>query len=182
MNSPTDSNEAILLKSNASPIDFQKYIDYAAKSMITLDGLWYVNCLRILGPDKTFELDVRVFVSHFKLTTRLIRSLFKLDGKSISDKAQVFGTIARSSGHKFEVLKKDNVVTMRVHKCGYYENLKKAGRLTEYDCRRLCKSIAPTWFNEIEPRTGGKGLVDLQIPEGGQSCCFSIEQPDENNE
>ena len=66
---------------------------------------------------------------------------------------------------------------MRLHRCAFYENLKRAGKEKTHDCRILCRKLGPAWFAEMEPRTGGKGDVDLRLPAGGPFCDWSIVQP-----
>ena len=123
--------------------------------IVALDGLWFLNVLKEIGDEKAFELDVRVFISQFKKATRVWREMNGLDGKSTADKVSVFQAMAHLYGHRFEVTSGEGRVTMRLTQCSFLENLKRAGRTPEHDCRRLCSKLGPAWFAEIEPRTGG---------------------------
>lgn len=165
-----------------SPVDWKRQAEFTSRMLVTLDGLWFTNAVEALGLEKGFELDVRVFVGQFKIATRTWRHSAGLDGKSREDKASVFQAMAHLYGHRFEILQEDDHVTMRLHECAFYENLKRAGRTDSHDCRMLCRKLAPEWFAEIEPRTGGKGDVDLQLPTGGPHCDWSVAHPKEDED
>lgn len=160
-----------------TPVDWQQMASFMRQMLITLDGLWFMNLLDKLGAEETLAVDIRVFQSQFKIATRLYRQMAGLDGKSIDDKVEVFRAMAQLYGHDFEVLATDRTVTMRLHRCAFLENLRRAGRETTHDCRILCKRLAPAWFGEIEPRTGGDGHVDLELPTGGPHCDWTVVQP-----
>ena len=149
--------------------------------MIAMDGMWFLSVLKELGPEKTIKIDEKVISGQFKFTTRLARQTFGLDGVGIDDKVKVMESIARFYGHTFEVLTDQKSVTMRLVKCSIYENLKKAGRLLEHDCTRVCQYTAKEWFKELEPRTQGAGHTDFQIPKGGKFCDWTIGHPEEKN-
>jgi hypothetical protein len=165
-------------KTTEDPVDWEKVASFMRQMLVALDGLWFLNVLKEMGEDKTFELDVKVMISQFKKATRVWRELNRLDGKSVADKVSVFQAMSHLYGHKFDVLAGDGKVTMRLKECAFYENLKRAGRIPGHDCRRLCNQLAPAWFAEIEPRTQGKGSVELTLPVGGDHCDWTVEQPD----
>jgi len=160
-----------------APVDWRRMAELMRRMLVTLDGLWFVNALEALGPEKTMEMDIRVFTTQFRTATRRVREIMGHDGRSVDDKVAVFQAMAHLYGHRFEVLVDGDSVTMRLKQCAFYENLKKAGRLDEHDCRILCRAIARPWFEEIEPRTGGEGSVDLQLPTGGPHCDWTVRHP-----
>ncbi len=159
-------------------VDWAKIAAFSRQMIITLDGLWFMNILERLGEAQTMEVDIRVFISQFRIATRAWRKIAGLDGKSAADKMAVFQAMAHLYGHKFELFVKDGKVVMRIKQCAFFENLKRTGRAGSHDCRVLCKRLAPPWYEEIEPRTGGAGSVDLQLPVGGDHCDWSVDQPD----
>jgi len=161
-----------------SHADWPKTASFMRQMLVALDGLWFMNVLKDFGEEKAFDIDVRVFVSQFKKATRLWREIAGLDGRSVADKKSVFEAMARLYGHEFEILAGEGSVTMRLTRCSFLENLKRAGRADTHDCRRLCSKLGPAWFAEIEPRTGGAGSVDLTLPAGGDHCDFTVLAPD----
>jgi hypothetical protein len=174
----TDERSRDLRAETGDPVDWQQMAQFMRQMIVALDGLWFLNVLKEMGDEKAFELDVRVFVSHFKKATRAWREMNGLDGKSTADKVSVFQAMAHLFGHRFEVFSGEGRVTMRLTRCSFLENLKRAGRTPEHDCRRLCSKLGPAWFAEIEPRTGGAGSVDLTLPVGGDHCDFTVDAPD----
>jgi hypothetical protein len=157
--------------------DWRKLTEYMTQSMIALDGLWFMNVLKELGPEKTLEIDIKVITGQFKIAARLWRKLMQLDGTSLEDKQQIFDSLARLYGHNYQVLSDDKTVTMRLKRCTILENLKRTGRASEHDCRKLCTKLAPEWFQEIEPRTKGEGWFDFQLPVGGAHCDWTVVHP-----
>ena len=172
---------AVVRADTDTPVDWPQMAAFIRQMLITLDGLWFMNILEKLGPEQTLDVDICVFQSQFKIATRLVRKMQGLDGTSIDDKVQVFRAMAHLYGHRFDILEQESdagkTVTMRLHQCAFYENLKKAGRESSHDCRILCRQLAPAWFGEIEPRTSGEGSVDLQLPKGGPHCDWTVVQP-----
>ncbi len=162
---------------DTSSVHWERQARFAAQMLVTLDGLWFANVLEALGPETTFKIDVRVFQAQFKLATRLWCKLEGRDGKSAEDKAAIFRALADLYGHRFEVIQEEDRVTLRLHQCAFLENLRRAGRDKDHDCRPLCRQLAPVWFQEMEPRTDGKGHVDLGLPVGGACCDWTVEQP-----
>jgi hypothetical protein len=174
----TGSGDSEIRSTTGDPVDWQAMAGFMRQMIVALDGLWFLNVLKESGEEKAFELDIRVFISQFKKATRVWREMNGLDGKSVADKVSVFQAMARLYGHEFEVRAGDGRVTMRLTKCAFLENLKRAGRLAQHDCRRLCSKLGPAWFAEIEPRTGGAGSIDLTLPVGGDHCDFTVDAPD----
>lgn len=174
------TSERTVHSTTDSPIPTDKLITYMRNMLVKLDGLWFLHVLQRLGAKEAMEMDIRVMAAQFKKATRLWRDLLGLDGESREDKAAVFQAMSSLYGHDFEVFSRGDRVTMRVKRCVFYENLKAAGRAGEHDCRELCRNLAPHWFAEIEPRTGGRGDVDLQLPVGGDHCDWTVEQPAED--
>jgi hypothetical protein len=173
----TAAREPEVRATTTGPVEWERMAAFMRQMLVALDGLWFLNVLKEMGDEKAFELDVRVMVSQFKKATRLWREMNGLDGKSDEDKASVFEAMARLYGHKFEILVGGGKVTMRLRQCAFYENLKRAGRIPEHDCRRLCQKLAQPWFAEIEPRTNGAGSVELTLPVGGDRCDWTVSSP-----
>lgn len=167
-----------VLSDHHSSYDAALLLEYLWRSMIALDGLWFLNVMKELGAEKTLEIDKKVIASQFKFSTRLSRQLKKLDVGSVSDKKEIMEGIGRFYGHEFQVISDSKSVTMRLHKCQIYENLKRANRLKGHDCRQVCKFVANEWFKEIEPKTNGAGETDFQIPLEGPYCDWTVYQPD----
>jgi hypothetical protein len=174
----TASSEGEVRAATPDPVDWERMAGFMRQMIVALDGLWFLNVLKESGEEKAFEMDVRVFISQFKKATRVWREMNGLDGRGTADKVSVFEAMARLYGHEFEVRAGPGRVTMRLTQCAFLENLKRAGRTPEHDCRRLCRKLGPAWFAEMEPRTGGAGSVDLTLPIGGDHCDFSVDDPD----
>lgn len=162
---------------DGTPVRWEDLAAFMRKMLVTLDGLWFMNALEEVGPERALAMDVKVMVGQFKLATRLWRKARGLDGRSVADKVSIFQAMAHLYGHRFQVLVEGDEVTMRLTECAFYENLKRAGRAGTHDCRQLCRRLGPAWFAEIEPRTGGEGRVDLQLPVGGTHCDWTVRQP-----
>lgn len=173
----TDGGDAQVRASTETPVDWRELAGFMRQMLVALDGLWFMNVLKEIGDARALEMDVRVMVSQFKKATRLWREIAGLDGRSAADKESVFHAMAQLYGHRFQVLREGDRVTMRLTRCAFYENLKRAGRAGDHDCRRLCEKLAPAWFAEIEPRTGGAGSIDLTLPVGGTHCDWTVVQP-----
>lgn len=171
-------SEHTVVHDTDSEVDWRQMAGFMRQMLVTLDGLWFMNVYKNYGPEKTLELDIDVMIGQFKLATRLWRQMLGLDGESRADKARIFQAMAHLYGHEFQVLDEPDSVTMRLTKCEFYENIKRAGRADSHDCRILCTKMAPKWFAEIEPRTGGEGEVDLQLPQGGTHCDWRCKQPE----
>jgi hypothetical protein len=142
-----------------------------------LDGLWFMNVLESLGPERTLAMDIKVFTAMFKLATRNWKQLAGCDGSRPADKASIFQALAHLYGHRFELAIEEGRVLMRIRRCAFYENLKRAGRAATHDCRVLCRAISAPWYAEMDPRGGGAGGVDLQLPQGGDRCDWWVDQP-----
>jgi hypothetical protein len=173
----TDGEAPAVRATTDDPVDWQRTAVFMRQMLVALDGLWFLNVLKESGEEKAFEMDVRVITAQFKKATRLWREMNGLDGKSVADKVSVLTAMAHLYGHEFEILEGGGHVTMRLKQCAFYENLKRAGRIPEHDCRRLCRKLAQPWFAEIEPRTNGAGSVDLTLPVGGDHCDWNVEAP-----
>lgn len=160
-----------------SPVDWATVSELQRRSIVALDGLWFMNVLAELGPERTLEIDVKVFVAMFKLATRNWKQLAGITGEKPEDKASIFQALAHLYGHRFELSTGPDEVVMRIRRCAFYENLKRAGRSDVHDCRILCRAIAKPWFNEMDPRLGGEGEVELLLPTGGDRCDWRVRQP-----
>lgn len=160
-----------------STTDAPATLEVMQRMIVTLDGLWYANVLAALGQERALEMDVRVFSSQFRIATRVIRERFRLDLESANAKVVIFEQMARLYGHDFQILEGRTQVTMRLHRCAFLENLKKAGRSGTHDCRVLCRAIRQPWFQEIEKRTNGSGTVTLGLPEDEGPCDWTIDHP-----
>lgn len=174
--------EARVLATNETPVDGQRMFRFMSQALIALDGLWFMNVLDELGPERTLELDIKIIGAHVKIAARLWRQVMGSDGESIEDKVGVFQSHAYLFGHDYEIFTDGESVTMRLHRCGIYENLKRAGRAGDHDCRLLCRAVKQGWFEVIEPRTGGAGEIDLQLPVGGPCCDWKVYQPREGDD
>ncbi|HEX9944965.1 MAG TPA: hypothetical protein VGG03_23395 [Thermoanaerobaculia bacterium] len=166
-----------VLATHETPVDWKRMTEFMSRALIALDGLWFMSVLEELGPERTLQMDIEIIGRHLKIAARLWRQFGGLDGQSLEDKAGVFQSHAYLFGHRYEISTDGGAVTMRLHRCGIYENLKRAGRDKDHDCRELCRRVAPGWFAEIEPRTGGAGRIDLQLPAGGDHCDWTVYQP-----
>lgn len=159
------------------PDDAAAREDLARRMFIALDGLWFMNVLDALGPQKTLEIDIRVFIGLFKVATRTVKARSGATEGSIDEKRRIMAAIGDVFGHRYVVEDLGDRVRMRLSRCTILENLRRAGRADVHDCRILCRALAPAWFAEMEPRTGGAGHVALTLPEGGAHCDWVIEQP-----
>lgn len=167
-----------MLSTSEDEGEWRKLTEFMHQSMMALDGLWFLNVMKELGPEKTLEIDVNAITGQFKLATRLWRKMMQLDGKSIEDKRQIFEAMSRLYGHKkYQISTDGKKVYLRLHRCGILDHLKRTHRADKHDCRHLCRQLAPQWFKTIEPRTKGEGSVDLQLPVGGPHCDWTIVQP-----
>ncbi len=160
-----------------SPVDWRTLSELQRRSIIALDGLWFMNVLETLGPERTLAMDIKVFVAMFKLATRNWKQLAGVDGSKPEDQAAIFQALAHLYGHKFELSIEQDRVLMRIRRCAFYENLKRAGRAATHDCRTLCQAIATPWYAEMDARKGGAGGVELLLPTGGDRCDWWVDQP-----
>jgi hypothetical protein len=160
-----------------SPVDWAKISELQRRSIVALDGLWFMNVLEALGPERTLAVDIKVFIAMFKLATRNWKQVAGIDGKAPADKASIFQALAHLYGHKFELTVEKDRVLMRIRQCAFYENLKRAGRAATHDCRTLCHAIWKPWYAEMDSRKAGDGGVDLQLPVGGDHCDWWVAQP-----
>lgn len=181
---PIDPPGKEVLAENASDFDARRMTEFMSRALIALDGLWFMNVLRELGAKRTLEMDVGIIAAHLKIAVRLWREIHGHDEGTIEDKVESFRSHAFLFGHRYEIFTDEErgAVTMRLHECGIYENLKRTGRADQHDCRVLCRRVAPEWYRTMEPRTGGRGRIDLQLPVGGPCCDWKIYQPDEDGE
>lgn len=162
---------------HASPVDWERLSELQRRSIVALDGLWFMNVLEALGPERTLAMDIKVFVAMFKLATRNWKQLSGLDGRAPEDKAAIFQALAHLYGHRFELAVEKGRVLMRIRRCAFYENLKRAGRAAAHDCRILCRELWRPWYAEMDARKGGDGGVELLLPTGGDRCDWWVDQP-----
>jgi hypothetical protein len=151
--------------------------DLARKMFIALDGLWFMNVLEALGPEKTLEIDIRVFIGLFKVATRTVKGRGLHASGSVAEKRAVMESIGDVFGHRYVVEDLGDRVRMRITRCTILENLRRAGRADVHDCRILCRALARPWFAELEPRTEGAGEVQLTLPVGGDRCDWVVSMP-----
>ncbi len=145
--------------------------------LIALDGLWFMHVLDALGPDKTLEIDIKVFIGLFKIASRKVMSGSEFPSGSAQEKQAVMSSIAEVFGHRYTIEDQGDRVRLRLTECAIRKNLQRAGRDKLHDCRVLCTALSQPWFAEMEPRTGGEGHVELQLPTGGDHCDWVIGQP-----
>ena len=71
--------------------------DLARKMFIALDGLWFMNVLEALGPEKTLEIDIRVFIGLFKVATRTVKGRGLHASGSVAEKRAVMESDRKST-------------------------------------------------------------------------------------
>jgi len=181
---PSDPPGKEVLAENETDFDARRMTEFMSRALVALDGLWFMNVMRELGARKTLEMDVDIIAAHLKIAVRLWREIHGHQPGSIADKVESFRSHAFLFGHRYEIFTDGDgqAVTMRLHRCGIYENLKRTGRADQHDCRVLCRRVAPTWFAEMEPRTGGRGRIDLRLPVGGPCCDWKLYQLGDDGE
>lgn len=145
--------------------------------LIALDGLWFMHALETLGPEKTLEIDIKVFVGLFKIATRRLKGEARFPSGSVAEKRFVMSSIADVFGHRYVVDDLGDRVRLRLTECAIRTNLQRAGRDKIHDCRILCQALGRPWFTELEPRTGGSGSLELELPTGGDHCDWIVGQP-----
>jgi hypothetical protein len=156
------------------PPDPKTFAEFSKRAVVALDGLWFMNVAAALGQEKALEMDVRVITSFFKFCTRAYKKLFGVDGSTDEGKLALLRAMSDLVGHRSEFVVEGDRAVMRIRACAFFEAIRQAGRSDVHDCRVLCRALAGPWFSEIDPRSGGKGEVELLLPEGGDRCDWRV--------
>lgn len=141
---------------------------------IAIDGLWFMGVENKYNFDEALEIDIDVWKNWMKILPKRIKKLLNMEGNDIPTIVKILEIAYQMEGTDYEVTEcNDERAVIRILKCHWYENLKKAGREKLLPCVELDKDLYPPMIEKINPNVSFKQVSG--IPEGDESCDFILE-------
>lgn len=155
-------------------IDSETLIKLLQGAYVAIDGLWFLEVEKNLGFGKAFELDLEVWKSWGNIIIRRIRRSLGIEGDDISTIVKIIKVLYLLEGSKHEVVKTTSKsAVIRVSRCHWYDNLKKAGREKIVNCEDVDAATLPAWAEALNPKLSIKQT--RSIPRGDKICEFTME-------
>lgn len=139
------------------------------KELTALDGLWFLEVEKEWGYEAANKINNEVWLRCGPILVREIKKVFHLEGKTFDEVKILFGSLMELDGSAFTFESSDDQhLVVRISRCVWYENLKKAGRHELHDCMRIDLALLPTWLEAINSRL----VFDFgkAIPKGDEFC------------
>jgi len=147
------------------------------KELTALDGLWFVEVEKRWGYEAANQINLEVWRRCGEILVREMKKILQLKGGDLEEVKVLFGGLMELDGTTFDFESpKDQRLMVRVYRCAWYENLKKAGRDTLHDCMAIDLAILPSWLKAIDPRLTFRFLK--AIPKGDGCCEIVIQYED----
>ncbi len=149
-------------------------------ALTAVDGLWFLAVEEKLGFEIARELDLEVWKNYGLVLLRRLSRMkgLKIDPADPPDMASlndILETLCRVDGTEcsWEVLDEKRSV-FRVHRCSWWENLKKAGREKAVPCEMIDNTIFAHWLEAVDPSI--KLSITGSMPRGDDHCAWLLER------
>ncbi|MHA1131084.1 MAG: DUF6125 family protein [Candidatus Helarchaeota archaeon] len=142
-------------------------------ALTTIDGLWFLEVEEVLGVDKAFEIDLKVWKRYGALIIRRIKKVLSIESNDLESFLEVLDVICKIDGTQFVIKeKKPNQVKLEIQYCPWWENLKRSNRERLIRCDIVDKIIIPEWAKSFNPKIQFELLKSL--PSGQRTCEWLI--------
>ncbi len=139
------------------------------KELTALDGLWFLEVEKEWGYEVANKINREVWRRCGPILVREMKKIFHLEGKTFDEVKILFGSLMELDGSAFTFESPDDQhLVVRISRCVWYENLKRAGRHELHDCMKIDLALLPTWLEAINSRL----VFDFgkAIPKGDDFC------------
>jgi len=139
------------------------------KELTALDGLWFLEVEKEWGYEAANKINMEVWRRCGPILVREMKKIFHLEGKTFDEVKILFGSLMELDGSAFTFESHDDQhQVVRISRCVWYENLKRAGRHALHDCMKIDLALLPTWLEAINSRL----VFDFgkAIPKGDAFC------------
>ena len=139
------------------------------KELTALDGLWFLEVEKELGYEAANKINMEVWRRCGPILVREMKKIFHLEGKTFDEVKILFGSLMELDGSAFTFESPDDQhLVVRISRCVWYENLKRAGRHALHDCMKIDLALLPKWLEAINSRL----VFDFgkAIPKGDAFC------------
>ena len=139
------------------------------KELTALDGLWFLEVEKEWGYEAANKINREVWRRCGPILVREMKKMFHIEGKTFDEVRILFGSIMELDGTAFTFESPDDQhLVVKISRCVWYENLKRAGRHELHDCMKIDLALLPTWLEAINPRL----VFDFgrAIPKGDEFC------------
>jgi len=147
-------------------------------ALTAVDGLWFLAVENRYGFDAALQLDLEVWKNYgLVLLRRLARMKgFRVDPADPPDMANlndILETLCRVDGTvcSWEVEDEDRSV-FRVHRCSWWENLRRAGREKTVPCEMIDNAIFAHWLEAVDPSI--RLEIIRSLPRGDDHCAWTL--------
>jgi len=139
------------------------------KELTALDGLWFLEVEKQWGYEAANKINREVWRRCGPILVREMKRMFRIEGKTFAEVRILFGSILELDGTTFTFESSDDQhLVVRISRCVWYENLKRAGRHELHDCMKIDLALLPTWLEAIDPRLEFR--FARAIPRGDECC------------
>jgi len=141
---------------------------------IAIDGLWFLGVEKKQGFDEALKIDIDVWKNWMQILVKRIKKLLDMKENDIPSIVKILEVAYQMEGTDYEIAEcRDKRAVIRILKCHWYENLKKAGREKLIPCVDLDKTLYPDMIKVLNPSVSFSQVSG--IPEGDKSCDFILE-------
>lgn len=157
----------------------REQIDKLRLGAITaIDGLWFLSVENHLDFDTALKIDLDVWKNYGII---ILKRMGKMAGRPLGKGELIdlptvkffLETLSKIDGTEYasEFLD-DSTLEFKVHRCPWYENLKKAGREKVVPCEMIDQTIFGHWLEAID--SGLSMEFTKSVPRGDDHCAWIV--------
>ena len=153
-------------------------IEYFHKCFTSVDGLWFLKVEEISGFDTALALDKKVWSILPKIQARFLKERLQLKTDCGNIFFEALKTKLALDRFEFELMKKENIIEVKINQCPWHSILKKSGRekLSARIGSVICPSEYKVFAAEFNPNIGLD--INRGICSGKKSCILKFIMPE----
>jgi hypothetical protein len=152
--------------------------DLRLRALTAIDGLWFLAVEKKLGFEVALELDLDVWKNYGLIILKRLTRMLGLEIEpgnppELETVNFLLQTLCRIDGTVCSgEVRDESTAVFHVHRCSWWENLRRAGREKIIPCEMIDNAIFRHWLDAVDP------TIEMEIvhslPRGDDRCTWIL--------
>lgn len=161
-------------------LDPEDLTNLRLRALTAIDGLWFLAVERRYGFDEALRMDLDVWSSYGLIQLKRVSkalgiSLNHDSPPELEDIGVLLEAVCSIDGTECESqITNPRTMIFTVHKCPWWDNLKRSGRHEVIPCETIDNSIFAKWLKNVDPSLSFE--ITKSMPKGAQACEWIVKR------